>query len=90
LLATSECAIANDNNLTMDTHDLMNWVLNPAAEAIWDSAGYYIEVGTVQNLPDSIQIGLASSRSFGLKGNRKTSFDDHQKNKTKRQQTLYI
>ena len=42
LLATSECAIGNDNNLTMDTHDLMNWVLNPAAEAIWDSAGYVI------------------------------------------------
>ena len=23
-------------------HDLMNWVLNRAAEAIWDSAGYVV------------------------------------------------
>ena len=42
LLSTCQLATADNEQLTMDMQDLMNWVLNPAAEAIWDSAGYVI------------------------------------------------
>ena len=42
LLSTCQLATADNKQLTMDMQDLMNWVLNPAAEAIWDSAGYVI------------------------------------------------
>ncbi|NBC23865.1 MAG: hypothetical protein GVY21_10355 [Gammaproteobacteria bacterium] len=47
----------------LDDHQLMNWVMDPAADVIWGSAGYVITVEGEQDLQPTDDEGWAEVRN---------------------------
>ena len=58
LLALSSCSQETTPfHPSLDTHQLMEWILDPAADVIWDSAGFVITTDGEQDLSPTTEEG---------------------------------